>query len=280
MKITNKLGLPQPFVNVATPYEPTPGHYSATSLLMSPRQFWLSRRHNDLIEEDVADRIWTLFGTAVHYVLQEGGEEDALTEEYLSAPFGDILVTGIADHYKDKTITDYKTTSVWSIIYGSRMEEWEEQLNIYAYLYRQSGFEVENIQVNAILRDWQKSKVRDDNYPENQVVKVPLTTWDEETQKRFITLRVTALNETKDLDDNSLPYCTDKERWKDPAKWAIMKKGRKRAVKLCHSEEEAELIMETLDEKHYLEERPSVARKCADYCSVNIWCKQYQDEIS
>ena len=72
MKITNKLNLPQPFVDAVTrEYQYKDKQYSVTAILKDVREILLTRRHNDEIEQDVADMIWLIFGTAVHKVLED-----------------------------------------------------------------------------------------------------------------------------------------------------------------------------------------------------------------
>ena len=80
----------------------------------------------DEIKRDVSDMIWLLFGTAVHSILErqeEGAEE--IKEARIKVPVGDYILSGQFDLYDaaTQTITDYKTTSVWKIIFGD-FEDW------------------------------------------------------------------------------------------------------------------------------------------------------------
>ena len=63
------------------------------------------------------------------------------------------------------TVSDYKVTSVWSVIYGK--EEWVNQLNCYAWLVRQAkGLSVTKLRIIAILRDWQRRRAEESgDYP-------------------------------------------------------------------------------------------------------------------
>ena len=145
MIITNKLGLPQAFVEMAkSDFTAEPKTYRVTSLLKGIRETILEKRHADEIEQDVSDMIWLLFGTAVHGILekqQEQGHE--IKESRLSINMGEYTLSGQFDLYnaKEKKITDYKTCSVWKVIYGD-YSDWRRQLLIYAYMMRQIGFEV------------------------------------------------------------------------------------------------------------------------------------------
>lgn len=58
MILTNKLNLPQPFVDAATnDHEYTEGRYSVTELLGGTCEAILKRRHAEEATEDVSDRL-------------------------------------------------------------------------------------------------------------------------------------------------------------------------------------------------------------------------------
>lgn len=275
MKLTNKHNLPIPLYNaVKNDGYHSIGDFSATTLLKSPRQVWLARRHYDELEEDCSDRIWALFGQSIHAILERGEDANSLVEEQMVVDIEGVKVAGSCDLFDGETVTDYKTTSVWSVIYGSSMEAWEQQLNIYAHLYRKHGFNPRAVQIVAILRDWSKSKAKFDlNYPQSNVVCISLPLWTEEKQLEFIESRVNALLVTANLTDKELPLCTKAERWQDEDKYAVMQKGKKRALKLHTDLNDAENHAAQVG--GYVESRIAEPRKCADYCSCNMYCDWY-----
>ena len=120
MQITNKLNLPYGLVKAVSP-EPhnKPGEISATTLIQGMKQVILTQRHWEDLEDDVADRIWAVFGTAVHALLETEGEND-FTEIELKQKVGNMVVTGRLDNYDISTgiICDYKNTSVFKIKAG------------------------------------------------------------------------------------------------------------------------------------------------------------------
>ena len=64
MTITNKLGLPEGFVRACeTTAHNRPGHVSATTLLKGTKEIVLTQRHWDELEDDVADRVWAIWGS-------------------------------------------------------------------------------------------------------------------------------------------------------------------------------------------------------------------------
>jgi len=290
MQLTNIHNLPQQFVDMATvEYETKPNEYRATSLLRGIRENILLRRHDKEIVVDVADMVWMLFGTAVHDVLKRAQEKDSeLKEERLFKKYGDITLSGQFDLYcgETLTLTDYKTTSVWKVAYKS-FTGWERQGNIYTVLLSEYGFPVKQYEVVAFLKDHSKTKAKyDSNYPQLPVVReqfkidknvVP------ETDK-WIAERLAMLTEASKLADDDLPVCTDEERWYSGDKWAVMKKGRKSAVRVLDTEEAAIHWLQTeLDVKgnpkgEYIDKRPGENRKCEDYCYAAPFCNWYKSQ--
>jgi len=284
MILTNKTGLPDTFYRAVKRHTHRGGDYSASMLHNPVRQVLLVRRHDQEIEEDVSDRIWALLGTAVHYILEKAEGAYELVETYLEQEFlPNVTVSGTVDHYIDGTISDYKVTSAWSVLFGSRIPDWESQLNVYAFLFRQESIEVNQLQVVAILRDWSRKKAYEDMaYPQGMITVVPIRLWTYDEQYEYIMDRVEGFESYKDVPDDELPFCTDEERWKDPAKFAVMKNGRKSALRVLDSEGAARQYLDEKcdgDPKCYIEKRPSVARRCADYCAAAPFCNQYQGEL-
>ena len=277
MKFTNKYNLPQTVFDVLAKdgYKAGNDDYSATSLLKSPRQLLLYRRHFHQIEEDVSDRVWSIFGQAAHNILEKHGNDTSLTEERLYTEVLGRKLSGQVDHYHEGVITDYKVTSVWSIVYKSKIEDWTAQLNIYAYLFRKNGYDVRRLQIVAVLRDWSETeKLRSRDYPEAPIVVIPITLWDIEDQELSITSKIKEFIEAESLTDDELPYCTPEERWQAPDVYAVMKEGRKTAVKLYDNEEEAE-IHASEDKKYSVVKRSGTSRNCERYCPVSFCCNQY-----
>lgn len=281
MKITNKANLPAPLVAMASDnYPPQPGVYRVTSLLKSVREVLLERRHWDELESDVADRIWLLFGTAVHSVLErqpEGAMQ--FSETRLTMPVGEYTLSGQFDLYDagEEMVIDYKTASVWKIIFGD-YTDWRRQLLVYAYMLRSIGFAVRRGQIVAFLKDHVKSKAaHDPSYPQQPVVTVSFDFAESDFKEceEWLQAKFAAIAEAEALPDEALPLCTAEERWNRSEKWAVMAKGKKKARKLCDSEAEAELWLMN-NSGDYIQYRPGEDRKCLDYCSAHEFCDYYR----
>ena len=284
MKITNKLNLPESFVNMAQrDYIIADNEYRVTSLLKGIRETILERRHNEEIEQDVSDMIWLLFGTAVHGILEHQVEGDnEIKEERLKIPFGAYILSGQFDLYnaETKTITDYKTASVWKVIFGD-FTDWKRQLLIYAYMLKTIGFDVEKGEIIAILKDHSKrdAKIKD-NYPQLPVHKIAFNFTDKDFVeiKEFLKNRFAEISEAEKLPDNELPLCTPEERFNSGDKFAVMKKGRKTAMRVLGSMEEAEK-WQADNGGDFIETRKGEDKKCKDYCAACEFCNYYREQV-
>lgn len=285
MKITNKLGLPESFVNMATSdYKVTPKRYSATTVLDSIRSMMLRRRHNDEIVEDVSNLVWALFGQLNHAILERAGGGDLdFTEEKLVTEIKDgYQLSGIFDLFstEKKMVTDYKTCSVFKVMKFD-YADWRKQLLMYAWQLRKIGFEVNSGEIVAIMRDWQKSKAKyDKSYPQQQVQRIVFnfSQKDFDEIEQWVSHRFDEIIEAESLSDDELPMCTEEERWYSGDIFAVMKKGRKSALRLLDTEADATDWMEK-NGGEYVQHRPGVYRKCEAYCSACEFCSFYKKDI-
>lgn len=273
MKFTNNTGLPPSIVNAVSRQFHRKGDYSITELLAPVQQVILKNRHDADITEDVSERIWALMGSAVHEVLQKGADKNTLTEEMLSLEIAGKKITGQPDFYDGSIIQDYKFTSAWTLVYGDRAAEHEAQLNCYAYLFRAHFFKVEKVQIVYILRDWSKNKTKDEGYPKAQVVVKDFSLWSDDKALRFITEKVEALKAAEDA-NAVLPNCTSAEQWRTSDVYAVMKEGRKSAVKLFDVETDAESFAIKSGKGHTIVKRPGEPKRCNEYCAAREFCEQ------
>jgi len=250
---------------------PTRREYHVTQLIGSPLQRVLLMKHYDEITEDVSERLWALLGSSVHYVLLLGTPAEALAEENMSLRVDDAIVVGTSDLYQKANLEDYKVTSVFSFLLGDK-PEWEAQLNVYGAMYLAMGFPVDALFINAILRDWQKSKsLRDPDYPKIPFQRVTIPMWNEDDARAYINDRVALHKQAEDT--GNAPCCTDEERWAKPTTYAVYKKGNKRAARVLTDREAAETWAElNLDCKFEIQERPGGYIRCESYCPVRQVC--------
>jgi hypothetical protein len=240
----------------------------------------------------VSDRILILLGTSVHNILERANMDntDVLTEQRMFAQIDGYKISGQTDSIsiEDKIVKDYKVTSVWSVLSALKegKPEWEQQLNIYAYLYRLNHkTDVSALNIIAIMRDWSKNgRLRNKDYPKCAVEVIQIPLWTEEEQLDFIKERI-KIHKTADLIfdlDGTTPECTEKERWAKPDTYAVMKKGRKSALRLLPTEEKAKQFMKDykVSKDLSIDFRKGVSTRCEGYCEVSQFCKQYKESVN
>lgn len=283
MKITNKLNLPQPFVDcVSKEYEYKDKRYSVTTVIKGVKEILLQRRHSNEIEQDVSDMIWLIWGTAMHKVLEEGKEaKDELKETkiQITMPNGYTL-SGQQDLYSEslKRITDYKSGTVWKVIYGD-WEDYRKQCLIYAYMFDQLGFDVDNADIVMVLKDWSQTKAKtEDNYPQYPVhiEHFNFDATDFANIEKELIEKFEEIERCEKLADDDIPVCSKEERWSTPTKYALMKRSRKTAIKLYDTKEDAESKANELGEGHYVEIRKGEDKKCENYCSCRQFCNYWR----
>ena len=286
--ITNKMNLPQPFVDAATSDHQYKEHrYSVTEVLGGTCEAVLKRRHQGEADEDVADSIWRIFGTAVHEVLRKAtATESQLQENWLSVPIvGDYELSGIFDLYDDSTgtVTDWKTASIWKVKFGD-FSDWRQQTLAYCWMLRESGFDARRGEIVALLKDHSKrdAKIKaSEGYPPHPVFQIAWDFTDEDFEaiEGHIMRWFAAVTQQEKLSDEKIEPCSPEQRWHKDDKWAVMRKGQKRAVKLFGSRDEALGYMQWLGNQPsnkgrelYVEHRVGEDTKCAGYCPVAQFC--------
>ena len=280
MRITNHANLPDAIVQ-AVKNDPYPQQYtgdiSVTRLIDAPQIRVLRERHWDELEEDAADRVWSLLGQVAHGIL-ERAETAAMTERRLFAKVGGWRVSGQFDRLAvlpDGTLQDYKVTSAWAVVNGLK-PDWLHQLNCLRWLAERNGLAVRRLQVVAILRDWSRGKaLGDPGYPQRQVQVLDVPVWPLEESGKYIRERVRL---HRAASGGRVPECTAEERWERPTTYAVMRRGRKSALRVFDSLESArELAAGESDRR--VEVRPGRAIRCEEYCPVAKFCPQRRAEL-
>lgn len=226
MQITNKYSLPASIVSaVSNDTYSGPQNdlkrISVSTIKDSPRIHFLKVAHWNELTEDVSEGLWKLLGTAIHTILERADKSDSVKEQRLEVELDGIVISGQMDVRNDEEITDYKSTSVWTIVYNPKGKmEWIQQLNIYAWLvWKKLGKLIKRLAVNAILRDHRGSKVEEgSNYPKVPFVTIELPVWPIEKTEAYLKERVALFKSCVGLEDDELPPCTTEEMWEKKGK--------------------------------------------------------------
>ena len=232
--------------------------------------------------ENASEKIFALLGTSVHHMVELAAE---FNDEYVSerryygtieTDYGDKKVGAQIDLYNTDTnaIYDMKVTSAYSAIKGEPKSDWVAQLNVCRWCVNaDTGNLPESLTIVAILRDWSKLQaLRDRSYPRQQVVKIPVPLWTLEKTRNWIRSRINLIERYRSQPLTDCAPCTDEEVWAKPTKWAVMKSGKTRAVKLYDNNDDAANHAKG-EGNLYVEKRKGERVRCQAYCPVSQHCK-------
>jgi hypothetical protein len=286
MKISNNYSLPDTIVQAIKRPTYTKGdaHMSVTEIMSSPRIAQLKRRHWDALEEDASSMVWSLFGTAIHHILEHGKSPNHVIEQRLYAEVDGWRISGAIDLQEVEEdgiiISDYKTTGAWAAQNGK--DDWEKQLNVYAYLVEvNKKVPVKKVQIVAIIRDWSSREASyKESYPKAPIVVLDIPLWSMEQRLEYIKERISKHSDAAFAHetDDELPSCTPSEMWERPAQYAVIKTGNIRAKAVYTCMEDAEAGRKELKDpdKYEIQARPGERVRCQSFCQVSKFCSQYR----
>jgi hypothetical protein len=236
------------------------------------------RRHADKVTEDASDRVWTMLGTANHYVLEQIAKrnpERYVCEERFYMDVDGLKLGGQIDLYdkQEQVLYDYKVSSVYKAMSDDRFE-WTAQAAVNRLLLEHNGYPVKRAAIILVMKDWRMrdSKIKAD-YPKCPVAEIKLDAWKPEETFAYIKSRITLHQKAKDLSDDEIPTCTPEERWEKPTVYAVLpKKGAKRAVNGGLHESESEAKAHAARISGAVERRDGSCPRCEDYCRVRTQC--------
>lgn len=243
------------------------------------RNYFISQKNEapDKQTADAADSFIKTLDAAVEDKFPAGAEDKYIFERTLHITVDDMVISGTFDLYNiaEKKLQDYKTCSTWAFLFPESKTGWTAQLNVYSYMLREHGYEVNEASIVALFKDWSRSKIiQNKDYPKQPVVEIPITLYPHEQIGKWIKERV-RLHKQAEL--GNVPECTSKERWGRADMYALMAKGAKRALKVVETKQGAEKLMEINKDNYeglYIEHRPGENKRCDEYCAVKDFCPQ------
>ena len=301
MRFTNRFNLPDILLRAAkrqqAAYNKGNVDRSVTQLIQPPRIDLLRKKHFKEMEKDLSDEWWALFGSAIHSILEDNAAPHEVAERRYFVEIDGWFVSGQCDLsvFDGETVdmTDWKTTTAYVVMMNEdgAKAEWEQQLNMLAYLcYANTGMKVTGLAVVAIIRDWNRKQAQlDPLYPPAPVVRLPVPVWSLKKQRQFIHDRIRAHRHAEMQIElgHEPPLCTDEERWMRESAFAVMKNENKRATRVFTQEQWAlEFIKEKESEvpkkgkkkpdTYQVVVRPGESVRCkGNYCGVAEWCAQW-----
>ena len=210
-------------------------------------------------------------------------DDSVITEKTLTisidTEIGSLELSGTFDKYwvELKKLEDYKVTSVWGYLYEESKKKWYAQLNVYAYMLREHGYEVDEAIITAIFRDWKAiEKARNKDYPPQLAMEIDIPLYSQEKMKKYMTKRAELHLRAMSGD---VVDCTPKEMWASNDVFKIKTPGRSKSIKNFTIESKADEFMDLNELKYvgmYKEFHPGERKRCERFCSVASVCPQHQ----
>jgi hypothetical protein len=284
MNITNKFNLPQPFVDLVSEdtYSKGESDITTTGLAQPPKISELWKRHGNEITMDCSEKVWTMLGTANHYVLEQIAKRNP--ERYIAecryyADIDNVKLGGQIDLYdkKEQVLYDYKVSSVYKAMTEDHFD-WTSQASVNKMLLEHNGIPVKRAAVILVMKDF---KLRDSkfkaDYPKCAVQEIRLNTWGEIETLAWVRNRIKLHENAKNLGDDEIPECTPEERWRIPNLYAVLKdKTAKRALPNGTYEDRLQAEAHARKVGGVVEERLGQDRRCQDYCKVGSFCSYWR----
>lgn len=217
--------------------------------------------------------------------LEEDISNDVMVENTLTTEVLGWTISGTYDRYtvSEKKLEDYKTATASALMFPETKSSWNAQQNIYAFLLRSNGLEVDSARIIAVLKDWSKMKImQNKDYPRTPVVMHDIELLDNDRVEKYIESRV-KLHQRAENGEH-IP-CTPKDRWSKADVFKVKKKGGKRSLRNCNTEAMAQSFIDKNEFKYkpgdlWIDLVKGEPFRCANgYCPVSDVCPQYQDEL-
>lgn len=210
-------------------------------------------------------------------------------------------------------LVDLKDTKVRAVDGGEIKAEWRWQLRMYRFLLQQGNtyqciwdqdalcytirefhpIKITRTSLCARLKDWSKWEAYTKGgihrgYPASEfiVMDCPPAPNEHKEVLSFIHDRVGVHHAARELPDDKLPECTEKDRWAKPSCYAVVYldgKSKGRAVPKganFHTRRAAEAFKANAEPKSKnkmnIEFRPGAQTRCEDWCDVAQVCQQFK----
>ncbi|QDH84014.1 exonuclease [Achromobacter phage vB_AxyP_19-32_Axy11] len=177
-------------------------------------------------------------------------------------------------------LQDYKSTSAFVWVAGSRDDEHREQGSIYRWLHRDK-ITSDHIRINYIFTDWKKYETKNNpKYPEHPIMHKDISLWSIAETEEWIKAKIRQIIKHQDAPEPKVPECTDEELWKSDPVYKYFSDPEKakipgsRSTKNFDSMPEARVFM--MNEKKgkgTIVTVPGEPKRCS-YCGVFDVCSQ------
>ena len=287
---------------------------SATSLLKPTRALVLKHQNQGLDKTvDIASLVPSRMGSAIHAIAEQAWTDRGNVSKALKAlgtsklgeimiinpdkppkeneipvyveqrhekQVGDYIISGKYDLVLDGTLSDYKSTSIWTYIFDSNALKYTQQGSIYKWLAPDRITDTK-VDIQFIFTDWSSSQAaRDPKYPQSRVLTRSYPLWSVEQTEQYITDKLSNITRYLDKPQDELPECSADELWESETKFKYFKNPNKmaRATKNYTSLLEAQSRMADDGNVGTIETVRGEVKACR-YCEVSDVCQQARNLI-
>lgn len=279
-------------------------HISATTLLKDSHKIVLENQIEnelDTSDEGLLNMFASRRGTAIHSALENIWTNDTLRNKALDAlglkelkerivinkhkenpnqieiwleqraykTIDNMTVNGQFDMVMDGQVVDYKNTSVFTYMHGSKVEDYKLQGSIYRWL-NPDLITNDKIKIIYIMHDWTSRDAKiNPNYPQTPIIAVDYYLYSLDSTENFIK------NKIQEINNGGAPKCVASLKLSDPVWQYFSKPDSKKASKNFTNQTDANHYMLTKS-KGFIKMKPRVATGCK-YCKARSICKQYAD---
>lgn len=279
-------------------------HISATTLLKDSHKIVLENQIGnelDISDEGLLNMFASRRGTAIHSALENVWTNDNLRNKALDAlglkelkerivinkhkenpnqieiwleqrsykTIDDMTVNGQFDMVMDGQVVDYKNTSVFTYMHGSKIEDYKLQGSIYRWL-NPNLITDDKIKIIYIMHDWTSRDAKiNPNYPQMPIIAVDYDLYSLDYTENFIK------NKIQEIKNGGAPECVASLKLSDPVWQYFSKSDSKKAAKNFTNQADANHYVMTKG-KGFIKMKPQKATGCK-YCKARSICKQYAD---
>jgi len=315
MRFTNNHGIALPLAvwlaHDDYDYIDEENYISATRLMKPLRHIVLPQRMAPADREqiDVADRIATTFGHAVHDSIEKawakgyrenlaklGYPEDIIarvainpTPEQAAHPdvipvymeqrviksFRGYRIGGKFDLVAEGQVQDHKSTSAFVWVAGSRDDEHILQGSLYRWL-NPTIITQDTMVINYIFTDWSKAKAKQDpRYPQMRVMSKELKLLSLQETENWVTRKLDLIEKHWNTPQEQLPECSDEELWRSDPQYKYYADPTKttRSTRNFEDMASAKQFMSEKGGKGIIKIVPGEVKRC-DYCDAFNICTQ------
>jgi hypothetical protein len=319
-KYTNKDNISLPLavwlMHDSYDYDKRENVISATSLLKPTRALTLIQQNKGLDKTvDIMNLVSARMGSAIHAIAEEAWTDrhnitKALetlqmsnldnkvvinpqngghyTKDYIPVyveqrhekEIDGFIISGKYDLVVDGTVSDYKSTSVWTYIFDSNALKYTQQGSIYKWL-APDRIKDTVIEIHYIFTDWSSSQAaRDPKYPQTRVITKEYPLWSLDQTEHYIRTKLKEFKGCLDKSQNDLPQFTKEELWESDTKYKYYKNPAKmaRATKNYDTLDEANARLAIDGRVGTVVTVPGEVKACR-YCEVSDICEQAQNLI-